>query len=583
MHSSQTPPTSRVTSGSPLMLKKLRVLQSSCLASLSRLREIQSSSTSGVPGSLAPTVDPGQVLEKVVRDQAYRIAALEEKLERQGEVYGNVLPAQAEYVKELEAAVAGMEREVSDLTAANERDKESFQDMVKVLEREKIRAERLEGKCGMLSGFASEVHERVRVGRERMVGMMATYRDRDLSRRCFEAIRGETRGGKEERVKMRRFLAKWKKQGVSKCFMAWERHVAEEKRYKVLVLRFMGRINNSIAFKALARWVEVVELRKHNRSVIGRFRSRMLNVTLGKSLRTWVEFRDSRRYARKVARRAFGRLVHGVKAEAFHIWAGCLGDEEIERRKVRAFKVLGRAINKQVGKGWDTWKAWVRERRREEGVLKRFSARMLRREVMKGFGGWREFVETRKRVRRIVRRMIGGMDEAWVKEAWGVWRGNVRERSWEETKGLLEEKTRRVEELEAKLEMLETAGKDRAMAAAKRMVQQWQSGVVVRVFGAWRDWSRGELEGRVKMERFVKRWKNLAVNGCWVSWVSYVSENKRYRSVVGRFVSRMKMRFVAMCFDGFARFALEAKRERVVLDKFRRRWGNMTVARGFGG
>ena len=71
--------------GSPMMLKKLRVLQSSCLSSLTRLRQIQSSS-SGMNGG--PYADPGMALEKVVKDQAYRIAALEEKLAKQSEVRG---------------------------------------------------------------------------------------------------------------------------------------------------------------------------------------------------------------------------------------------------------------------------------------------------------------------------------------------------------------------------------------------------------------------------------------------------------------------------------------------------------------
>jgi len=93
------------------------------------------------------------------------------------------------------------------------------------------------------------------------------------------------------------------------------------------------------------------------------------------------------------------------------------------------------------------------------------------------------------------------MDEMWVREAWGMWRNNVRERGWEEIKSLLEEKTRMVEELEAKLELLETAGKDRAMTAARRMLQQWSNGLLMRVFGAWSAWGRGEIEGRVKMER----------------------------------------------------------------------------------
>jgi len=41
-----------------------------------------------------------------------------------------------------------------------------------------------------------------------------------------------TKEAVEDRIKMQRFIAKWKNQGVAKCFMGWTQYVEEEKRYE---------------------------------------------------------------------------------------------------------------------------------------------------------------------------------------------------------------------------------------------------------------------------------------------------------------------------------------------------------------
>jgi len=177
------------------MLQKLRSLQSSCLTSLSALRTIK-------------THDPAQstaaALENVVKDQAERIANLEDKLEKEGNVYRTVIPAQAEYVKELEVTVEGMEVEINNLRSSIARDKDAFEGMVKANEIQRLRCERMESKFGMYQGHASEVVEGARRGRVRFVHLVVRERERGLVRRCFEGFRREGKEGREERVKMER-------------------------------------------------------------------------------------------------------------------------------------------------------------------------------------------------------------------------------------------------------------------------------------------------------------------------------------------------------------------------------------------
>jgi len=128
-----------------------------------------------------------------------------------------------------------------------------------------------------------------------------------------------------------------------------------------------------------------------------RFRARFMNMEVAKSFGSWLKYVGGRRNARKVTRRIFGRVVMEVVAEAFQTWFKCCGDEEVEMRRERGLRVVVKLYNRQIGKGWESWKIWTRERRREEGVLMRFARRIVRRDVARGFGGWVDFVERRKR------------------------------------------------------------------------------------------------------------------------------------------------------------------------------------------
>ncbi|GMH93344.1 hypothetical protein TL16_g12603 [Triparma laevis f. inornata] len=250
---------------------------------------------------------------------------------------------------------------------------------------------------------------------------------------------------------------------------------------------------------------------------------------------------------------------------------------------------------------------------------------------------WVEMVDRRKRVRRLMNRLIVGKDGQLLEEAWAVWSDHCRSRGWEEVQALLkqredviEEQASRLEEVEAKLELLHQRGEELGMASAKRMVQMWQNKVgtgfsedeaqlgakrravnttitlhvfvspltttiltsslrssifflqcLINVLQAWKTYAKTEIEDRVKMNRFLSRWTNQSLSRCYDAWKNYAKEEIRCRTVVAKFLKRWISQCLTKCFLAWAFDLREGKRERIVVEKFRKRFMNQCVGRAW--
>ena len=241
---------------------------------------------------------------------------------------------------------------------------------------------------------------------------------------------------------------------------------------------------------------------------------------------------------RRLARKVFNRVLHGRMSDAFYRLADAADQRELEERRRKAVTVLCRITGRSVRGGFNAWRSWVVDAKREEAVVKRFARRLFLRNANACFLRWREMTEERRRVRRIMKRMLDGKDFAFLEESFRTWKDGVRDRSFDEIRNLLAEKTDLVEKLTARLELLEARSAENAMSTAKRMVQMWTNKCLTNVMEAWKGWTRSEKEDRVKMERFVRKWKNMGANRCFLAWQSCVQEGKRNRFVIKKFLKK---------------------------------------------
>ncbi|GMH92566.1 hypothetical protein TrVE_jg14099 [Triparma verrucosa] len=564
-------------------LKKLKALQKSCVESMVNLRVVKAQ----VLGEDENTAH-FTPMQHVVDTQAKQIAQLQGKLEKGENIRENVLPAQAEYVKELEKVNAEMEDQLNFLQKTIETDKESYAELIGVHERERMRCERLESKNGMLQNFASQLQMRRYESNEKLVKKLQMSRNLALIFRVFHAIKQSGKEGSDGKVRVAQFLKRWTQASTYKVFLTWKENFEEAKRNRAIVNKFLQRMVRGGLYRCLFAWVTFVSDLKKERRIVKRFRARFLNQEVAKCLATWCDFVDGRRRSRKLAKRVFGRMVYGKLWTAFERWKGAENEEEVRAREIKAVNVLCRILNRQLDLAFSTWVAGVAFEKRCEAVLAKFAARVKLREARAAIVTWVDMVDKRKRVRRLMNRLITGKDGLALREAWAVWSDHCRSRGWEEVQALLtqreeiiEKQAARLQEVEAKLELLHQRGEEMGMASAKRMVQMWQNKCLNNVLQAWKNYAKGQVEDRVKMNRFLSRWTNQCLSKCYDSWKLYAKEEIRCRMVVAKFIKRWKSQCLTKCFLAWAWELREGKKDRIIVERFRKRFLNQCIGRAY--
>ena len=123
-----------------------------------------------------------------------------------------------------------------------------------------------------------------------------------------------------DKVKILRYLAKWKNQGVSKCLIGWKTMIAEDKKYKTIVKKFVMRMNNGCVVRVFQSWIELVGENKRNKIVIERFRKRFANMEVAKAMGTWCVYKLLRKRARYLAQRILNRANNGRILSAWLPW-----------------------------------------------------------------------------------------------------------------------------------------------------------------------------------------------------------------------------------------------------------------------
>jgi hypothetical protein len=317
--------------------------------------------------------------------------------------------------------------------------------------------EELQAKFSMLEGSMGDILKSKQEQAMRSAQKMIRLMKGKAMTSCFLAWCSFVKEAVEERVKMERFLSKWRNQGISKCYMAWQQYVEEEKRYRFLVKRFVSRMNNGVIFRIFAQWTEMVAENKHNRLVIGRFRKRMMNQEIAKSMASWKEYVGLRLRMKYLARRIINRCDNGAFLSAWIPWVEytrAMREKEEEEERLMFMTKTQREEKERMDAEMNEHRAAAEQLRREqEETLKKLNAiREAEAERKRALGmkmiqtmmhgclsmclnGWKEYVKTEKYNRTVMKRFAKKLSMRCVNSALQSWIGFAKERKW--LRGLL--------------------------------------------------------------------------------------------------------------------------------------------------
>jgi len=432
----------------------------------------------------------------------------------------------------------------------------------------------------------------------------------------------------EERVKMERFLAKWKNQGISRCYMAWQQYVSEEKRYRYLVKRFVSRMNNGVMFRIFAQWTELVAENKHNRLVIGRFRTRMMNQEVAKSLASWKEFVELRLRMKYLARRIINRCENGQFLSAWIPWieytrAMREKEEEEERmmfmtetqkeEEAKRQKLLAKQKKQQeemeeerklreeeferekeeFAKQMTSMKEAEAERKKELGM--KMIQKMMHGCLATTLQGWKEFVKNEKHYRVVMARFAKKLHMRCANSAYMQWCHYVKERKW--LRGLLNRL------LGGKEVMLMSAAFKswQSMASAatydelhgdldryaaenddlKKQLEELQAKFAV-LEGSMGEILKSKQDQAMRSaQKMIRLMKGKAMTSCFMAWCKYVKDAVEERVKMERFLAKWKNQGISRCYMAWQQYVSEEKRYRYLVKRFVSRMNNGVMFRIF--
>ena len=461
--------------------------------------------------------------------------------------------------------------------------------------------EDLQAKYTLLEGSMGEVlikkQEQAMRSAQKMIQMM---KGKALTS-TFMAWYAFAREAKEDRVKMERFLAKWRNQGVSKCYLAWTQYVAEEKRYRYLVNRFLQRLNNGVVFRIFASWVDLVEENKRNKVIIARFRTRMLNMEVAKSLGTWKDYVGLRLRAKYLARRIFNRAENGQILSAWIPWVehtealrekeereremefmtaaqreeelkrqmlldeqnaekeklfreheearnqlNALKLHEAERKKELGLKMIQNMMNGCLVRTLHGWKEYVRTEKYNKAVIKRFAKKLSMRAVNSAYSTWVEYYKERKWLRGLLNRVLGGKDMMLQSAAFKAWQINTYENA------LNQKHNKELEDIRKQLiqaksfheETLKSAANSKeemAQKLLKKTIFTLQSASMGKCFMAWSQFVSNQQYTRKLVGKVFSHVTNREITAGLNKWKDYVKEHQiKEREVIAKVDKRNK-------------------------------------------
>ena len=493
--------------------------------------------------------------------------------------------------------------------------KEDLQGNVEILESQ---VQLLKGQLGGAKAAAAEAAQK---NAKKMI--------QNIINKClattFTAWKGYAAEGRQNRIKVQRFLIKIQKTCMVKCWSSWKDLHSEQKRHKNIVKKFVARMNNATVIKVIQSWGAYSKDRKRHKLVLRRFAKKMRNSRALSAFVSWLDFLEARKRLKYLANKIMNRLENGKIYGAWLAWfehydyhrrkeieeeeemrirerkeadARFLTEQqriEEEAKNERALRMVQKIVNRAIATTLSAWKDFTAEQKRNKVLVARFLKKMLNRVAAKCIESWMEYINARRFLRSFMKRMIGGKRLNTLRFKMKQWRMfTVEMRELELAHGtnslheLIDSLSKKVHELEAQNALLvnnlgdaKLAKMESAKRNMKKKIRAWTMGCLQKTFEGWTLFLKQTKEERIKIRRFLSRINNAALSRCFLGWSSVIAQKKRNTFLIKKVSARIHNRCLVMVLTAWKTMIESKKRERVMLARFGKRLRNAAALRSF--
>ncbi|GMH93971.1 hypothetical protein TrVE_jg11674, partial [Triparma verrucosa] len=413
---------------------------------------------------------------------------------------------------------------------------------------------------------------------------------------------------KEDRTKLRRFLAKLQNGVLSRCLIAWYSVIAEKNKHKMIIAKVAAKIQNGVLVRVINAWRSFTTENVRQRVLLERFGKKLKNSAILASFVSWLEWMEARNRLKYLAQQIFNRLTNGQTYAAFSVWleeverqraiekeskdlafmnekdreAAEAKIRERERKRAKALEAIQRALHGTVAKVFFAMKSDYQQAKAERVKIARFLTKMKMRCVVSAIATWTDYCAKRRFLKGVINRFVFGKSLRLLSAGFLHWRyttnqlkqmelehGTVElEELVQQLKSQLEAVVAQNELLSASLGETKKAKMEAAQRNMKKRVQMWTNGCLAKTFAGWVKFVQGEREERTKLQRFMAKLLNAVSVKVFLAWAGWAVESKRFKVIVTRFRARLQNGILVRIIYAWRSSVEEDKRYRVLVQKF---------------
>ncbi|GMH72166.1 hypothetical protein TrLO_g7135, partial [Triparma laevis f. longispina] len=473
----------------------------------------------------------------------------------------------------------------------------------------------------LLSQLGEEKLAKNAAAMRNMEKFIAQWQQKALISTLF-AWKTYTQDCRNDKMKMQRFLAKILMGTISRCFDAWASEYLENKRHANLIKKVSTRMKMATVVRVFNAWKTCNDEEKRYRVLVARFAAKLKNRAAYGAFASWQEFIYLRKRLKWLALKTFNRLANAQIFGAWEVWFGAVEEarakerevdelqflvgkereeaearlKEAERKKQKGLEMIQRMVNGCLATALIEWKRFTLEKKEERVKLQRFAKKLLMRCVVSTIASWRAFAKERKWLRGLMIRMVGGAAKRQTFAAmrvWERWVAHLRvlevEHGTVDQSELVEDLYHKVSELEAQNSLLisqlgeaKLRKQENAKRSMERFIIGYQNKALTMTLFAWKQFTLGGREDRVKMKKMLGKILMGVMGRIWEAWAGLCWEKKKNALIIRKVGARMAKGSLFRVFNTWKGWLGELKSNRVIIARFSLRMKNGAALRSFG-
>ena len=261
--------------------------------------------------------------------------------------------------------------------------------------------------------------------------------------------------------------------------------------------------------------------------------------------------------------------LDGIEAQAEERVKADAAEAQVQKQMEKMHRIISRMVNTALSNAFEGWWSSVEKQRQGRETCRKILHRMQHAALSRAFDEFFERVEESKETKQKLAQALSRWQRPCLQFGWEGWLDHIANAAEARAQAVHDANAKRMQELEASLNELGSAGEhaqkshaERARQAAeaqaqkqietaRRVVAKMMKASLANAFEGWLKGAQLQRQGRETCTKIVQRMQHAALSRAFDEFLERVEESKETKQKLARALSRWQQPYLQFGWNGW--------------------------------